>query len=460
MAPITVVSAQALRTENWTNWNSASSPVIPAENWMRYETPEEAGWSSEKLSSVQEMSNRARSAAVMVIYNGAILAQWGQTDRRFKTHSVAKSILSALYGIAVNAGDIDLDETIGSIGIDDITPLTNTEKSAKVSDLLKARSGVYHPAAYETRSMKERRPERGSHKPGTHWYYNNWDFNTLATIYNNKTSDDMFKAFEKQLAVPLKMQDFELRHTYYHLEPENSRHPAYPFRMSAQDLARIGLLFLNEGRWMRRQVIPSEWVHESTRPHSTYSDGGYGYMWWTLPERGRLGKLGTYAAFGYGGHAIYVVPEAILVFVHRANTYDRRKHVVFSAIENILLGVLQARAGPPLPAPKLIPVGYPQTDTPRKFLSEAQISGLAGQYILVDEVVTISDLDGRLVITNPYTGSFFLFPKTATEFEIEDEERRLEFSLDITGRATALQIWIRPDESYEFHRIGDENNKR
>jgi CubicO group peptidase (beta-lactamase class C family) len=128
-------------------------------------------------------------------------------------HSIRKSLLSALYGIAVEKGDIDIDETIGSIGIDDTSPLTETEKSARVSDLLKARSGVYLPAAYETSSMKEDRPQRGSHEPGTHWYCNNWDFNTLATIYNRKTSNDLFKAFENQIAVPTQMQDFELRET-------------------------------------------------------------------------------------------------------------------------------------------------------------------------------------------------------------------------------------------------------
>jgi len=58
--------------------------------------------------------------------------------------------------------DIDIKETISSIGVDDISPLTETEKSAKVSDLLKARSGVYLPAAYETPSMKEGHPFRMS----------------------------------------------------------------------------------------------------------------------------------------------------------------------------------------------------------------------------------------------------------------------------------------------------------
>ncbi len=454
MASMISSCSKSLQKPDSEKWSATITPYFPVETWMRYETPEEAGWSSKKLSRVEKLSNRAGSAAVMVIYDGAILAQWGQTDRRFMCHSVRKSLLSALYGIAVEEGKVDLDETIGSIGIDDILPLTETEKSARVSDLLKARSGVYHPAAYETRSMKERRPERGSYNPGTHWYYNNWDFNTLATIYNNKTSGDLFKAFEKQLAVPLKMQDFELRHTYYHLEPENSRHPAYPFRMSARDLARIGLLFLNEGRWMDNQIIPSEWVHVSTQPHSTYYDGGYGYMWWTLPEHGRLGKLGTYAAFGHGGHAIYVVPEAKLVFVHRADTYKgRRGHVNYVAIQNILLEVLKARTGSPLPTARLITVDNSQIHVPGKILSKVQTLGLTGKYSKDGHVVTVRELDGRLETTSSRWGNYFLIPRTTTEFEAEDAQSRIEFVLDDTGTATAMQIWFETNEPYEMNRV-------
>ena len=457
MAQMTGGCARSLQTEGWTNWNAASPSLLPAEQWKQYETPEEAGWSSEKLSAVKEMSEKAESAAVMIIYNGAILTQWGQTDRRFMCHSVRKSLLSALYGIAVEEGDIDIDETLGSIGIDDISPLTEIEKSAKVSDLLKSRSGIYLPAAYETSSAKENRPNRGSHKPGAHWYYNNWDFNTLATIYNKKAPDDLFKAFEKQFADPLEMQDFELRHTYYHLEPKNSRHPAYPFRMSARDLARFGLLFLNEGRWKKNQVVPTDWVHESTQSYFTYANGGYGgygYLWWTTPKYSRLGKLGTYAALGYGGHALYVVPGANLVFVHRANTYEgRQKHVDFQFIRNILLEVLKARTGPPLSAPKLITVNNSQINVQDQILSKVQTFGLIGKYSKDGHVVTVRELDGRLETTSPRWGSYLLLARTATEFEAEDIQKRVEFDLDANGIATTIRIWFRQDEPYEMYRV-------
>jgi hypothetical protein len=62
------------------------------------------------------------------------------------------------------------------LNIDDIPPsLTKEEKKATVSDLLKSRSGVYHEAAAESRDMVGMRPVRGSHPPGSFYYYNNWE---------------------------------------------------------------------------------------------------------------------------------------------------------------------------------------------------------------------------------------------------------------------------------------------
>lgn len=203
---------------------------------------------------------------------------------------------------------------------------------------------------------------------------------------------------------------------------------------------------------MKNQIMPSEWVRESVRPHSTHGAGGYGYLWWTTPEQSSLGKLGTYAALGFGGHMIYVVPEAYLVFVHRSDTYSR-KHVSNFAIEFILEEVLKARIGPPQSAPKLISLENLPTDAPRQKLSKAQTSGLTGIYIIDDEVATVRELDGRLEISNPNTGSFFLLAKTATEFEIEDEERRIEFEVNEVGIATKIRIWVRPNQPYELHRV-------
>jgi len=293
---------------NWDQWVGSIASDVPGSRWRRYGSVRQAGWSEAALTDARSYSEEIGSAAVMVVFGGAVLADWGRIEHRYLCHSTHKSLLSATYGEHVVRGTIDLDETLESIGIDDATPLTDTEKKARVGDLLKSRSGIYLPAAYETPSAKLDRPARGSHEPGSHWHYNNWDFNALATIFNRKTGTDLLEEFDRQLAVPLQMQDFEPRHCHYHVEPHNSIHPAYPFRMSARDLARIGLLYLRGGQWRDAQLIPPPWISESTRPYSEARSGGYGYMWWI--EGGHLRELGAYAAAGWGGHRMYVIPRA------------------------------------------------------------------------------------------------------------------------------------------------------
>ena len=137
--------------------------------------------------------------------------------------------------------------------------------------------------------MKAIAAERGSHAPGTFWYYNNWDFNALGTIFDQETGQEsVYQAFQAWVADPIGMQDLDIERLSYAYEPQ-SIHPYYGFRISARDLARFGQLYLQDGAWQGRQVVPAEWVAESTVPYSrtgqsgTYS--GYGYMWWIAVRR-------------------------------------------------------------------------------------------------------------------------------------------------------------------------------
>lgn len=85
--------------------------------------------------------------------------------------------------------------------IDDRPPaLTPLEKQATILDLLRARSGVYHDAARETAGMRARRPVRGTHPPGSHFYYNNWDFNVLGTIFEKLTGKKIFEEFAERIS--------------------------------------------------------------------------------------------------------------------------------------------------------------------------------------------------------------------------------------------------------------------
>ncbi len=120
---------------------------------------------------------------------------------------------------------------------------------------------------------------------------------------------------------------------------------AYPFQLSARDLARFGLFFARGGRWRGKQVIPQDWVDESIRSYSTTERGG-GYMWWaaangkfypdvTLPD-------GSFSASGYRGHKVLVVPQWDLVIVHHVDTFEEEGSVSTAEFGQLVNRILAA----------------------------------------------------------------------------------------------------------------------
>ncbi|MGZ5117797.1 MAG: serine hydrolase domain-containing protein [Burkholderiales bacterium] len=326
---------------------SAAECHYPGASWELASGAEQAGWSREKLKLAREHSASLNTDALMLIVDGKILMEWGETAARYNIHSIRKSFLSALYGVYVKEGVIDLGASMGKLGIDDNEPLlTPIEKTATVADLLKARSGIYHAALYETDGMARGRPARGSHAPGTHWYYNNWDFNALGTIFEQQTGTKIFAEFKARIADPIGMQDYRIQDGRY-VTGRDSIHAAYPFRMSARDLARFGLLYLCEGAWEGRQVVPREWITESTTSYSTNRQtGGYGYLWWIVTSTflpSHLAPAGSFLASGAHGHKILVVPALDLVLVHRVDTDVRGRNVTLRQFGQLAQMILEAR---------------------------------------------------------------------------------------------------------------------
>lgn len=325
---------------------------FPGKEWEKFATPEEAGFSTVKMEEAKAFGDEIQSAALTLVVDGKIVYEWGEVNRKFKTHSIRKSFLSAMYGTYVREGVIDLDKTMAELGINDKPPLSRSELEATVRDCLKARSGVYHSALYESDRMKELRPERYSERPGTHWYYNNWDFNVAGAIFTQLTGKDIFEAIETDIAGPIQMEDYLAEDGSY-VEGEESIYKAYPFRITSRDLARFGWLMLNNGNWNGQQVVPADWVKESTRYHSDatlYSSDGYGYMWWVARNGNKYPHLpnvelpeGTFSARGSGGHLVLVIPEYQMVLVHRADTDVKGKRIEKEALGSLVNLVLSAK---------------------------------------------------------------------------------------------------------------------
>jgi CubicO group peptidase (beta-lactamase class C family) len=327
---------------------------FPGKTWQSAANIEDFRWSRAGMAALEKRVAEIGSAAFMIVTRGRVVAGWGDTTRTFWSHSIRKSLLSALIGQAVAEGQIDTAQTLAELGIDESAmPLTRDERRARVIDLLQARSGVYLPAAAEIDAMRDARPKRGSHPPGTFWYYNNWDFNVLGTIFRRTTGEDLFQAFDRRIARPIDMQDYRPEEGVYGLE-EPSEHPAFGFRISARDLARFGLLYLRRGKWADQQLIPEAWIDASVRSYSNTGNqgslatkSGYGYMWWVQVNAQAHPELrlpdGSYTASGNGGQRLTVIPQIDTLVVNLMNTDEPGPRIGSNEWDSLLAEVLAAR---------------------------------------------------------------------------------------------------------------------
>ena len=404
-----------------------------AQDWQQYADPAEAGFSVAELEATRKYADSVRSGAVMVVHRGKVVAAWGDVTRKFRLHSVRKSLVSALYGIAISRGKIDLDASLAQIGINDRQLLTPAERSARIRHLLSATSGVYLPAAYAGSDQDAERPKRGAHAPGTYWFYNNWDFNVAGVVYEKLTDEDLYDSFLRRIARPIGMQDYAVTDGFKVLEPSGSMHPAHTFRMSTRDLARFGQLYLQGGRWNGREVVPASWVRTSTSPIASTRPGqGYGYMWWTYAADTTaqrwpaISRHDIYQARGTGGQVMFVIPAEEMVIVMRGDT-DNGRGVGGAASWSIAEKIVSARKSQPVAAPRLValtPTAF-ETQSPRPpeprivKIDRSQAAKLVGSYAMSEGATArVFQHEGRLFMFFPGRGEGELFALSPTEFTL------------------------------------------
>jgi CubicO group peptidase (beta-lactamase class C family) len=307
----------------------------------------------------------ATTAAIAVV-GGRVL--WDYGDQAFVSYlaSVRKSILAMMYGRYVADGTIRLSKTLEDLNVTDVQGLLPREQTATVLDLLMARSGVYHPAANAASAAGGDTvgppPARGSVAPGTYFLYNNWDFNALGTIFEQETGRNIYDAFERDFASPMRFQDFDRAAQRKTNNPQRSMHPAYHFYLSTRDMARIGYLMLRDGEWAGRPIVPRDWARRivsvatpvAEMHPEEYAAGpfGYGLLWWIWDGAASAGPYkGAYTGIGAVGQFITVLPALDLVVAHKTRqggaSVSRQEYV------GLVDAIIRARCGPAARAPEV-----------------------------------------------------------------------------------------------------------
>jgi CubicO group peptidase (beta-lactamase class C family) len=430
-----------------------SSADRPVGSWRQYANAVDGGFDEEALARARAAAEAGGSGAVFVVHHGRVVAAWGDPARPYFTRSIRKSIVDVMFGEPAIQKRLRLDATLADFGIDDREGLTPTERTATVDHLLAARSGVYHPAAREPLSMTKNRPVRGSAAPGTQWFYNNWDFNALGTIYARLAGTDIVTGFERSLAQPLQFDDYKPGEGFLIREPSKSRHAAYEFPLSARDLARIGQLVLQQGRWNGTQTVAADWLAQSMRIRSPFPvTGGYAHLWWIdasgFRTRGAshpgLDAVHDIAATGLGGQLLLIAPSLQLVIVHLTESDDAADDLAFRIADMIV----QARRGEPRPSAGLMDVRPGALGAARPARPQRQAIALlpasrdvVGEYSVTPAVrAVVRYIDGGLFVDMTGRGEAEMFQEAPDRFFLKVTDVTLTVERDAAGKVTGLNV--------------------
>jgi len=286
--------------------------IWPGEEWTEGD-PETHGVDDKALERLQEYVFRSshNSQALVVIKDGVLVGEF-YSDKRDKdslvtTWSMAKSLLSALYGVGLREELLDLDQPIGSY-ISEWSTGPNAEVT--IRHLLEMRSGMEANESNPNGIYSDTKDQLAysldrtlAWTPGQSFNYVNEDSMVLGEVLSRALGEEFDQIARTELFDPIGMEAVWWK--------DNANHTlSYCcIDSTARDLARFGLLYARDGVWKGQQLIPSDFVKESTREvgNGTY----YGLHWWTF------GKV--YAALGINGQNLYVYPKKDLVVLRFGN---------------------------------------------------------------------------------------------------------------------------------------------
>lgn len=280
--------------------------------------------------------------AVLVVHKGAIVseqyAQGYNKNSKFPGWSMAKSITGALIGILVGQGKLKVEKPAPVAAWQNPT---DKRHSIRLEHLLQQTSGLDFEEKYSRFSnatnMLFNKADMAGYTaslpakatPGSEFYYSSGNSNILSGIIRQAVATKDYHSFPYTFL----FHKIGMHHTL--LEPDASGTfvgSSYVYA-SARDYARFGLLYLNDGLWNGKRILPAGWVQKSTTPPPANKLKNYGYQFWlngTDPKDASKKEFPAapadlFYADGYGGQRLYIIPSLQLVVVRMGlNKFDEQ----------------------------------------------------------------------------------------------------------------------------------------
>jgi len=288
-----------------------------------------------------EYLDYSQTTGMVVLHEDEILYEsyrlGDSADSRHISWSVAKSFVSALVGIALGEGRFASIETPVTRYLPQLTG--SGYDGVRIKDVLQMSSGVGFNEDYGDFNSDINRFGRAvafgtpmvdfavtlkrQRTPGTYQHYVSIDTQILGMLLRQVTGQSIAKYLESRLWRPVGME----YDAYWLLDSSGMEVALGGLNAALRDYARFGLLYLNGGNWRGTQIVPAQWVADSTRPDAPHlmpgknnpassTSWGYGYQWW-IPDP----PQGDFLAAGIYNQYIYVNPAARVVIAKNSANF-------------------------------------------------------------------------------------------------------------------------------------------
>lgn len=310
---------------NYTPQKIAFPLNTEGETYLPRSTPEEQGVDSafiENLFRTLYNNNSCHMHKIMVVRNGAVIGECAfkpfDMDYWHVTHSMCKSITGMAIGLLVYEGKIKLDDKIEDI-FGRRGPLKYFfSKGLTIRHLLTMSSGVEFNEAGSVLCNDWRKQfleSQTKFTPGTSFEYNSMNSYMLSAIVTEITGESMFDYLKPRLFEPL-----GIKRVFWESCPMNITKGGWGLYLRLEDMAKLGQLYLNHGRYDGKEILPAEWVKEATSVQIATGETtapGYGFQLWSSSSR-----LGAYTFNGMLGQNVYVFPDINMMVVTNAGNED------------------------------------------------------------------------------------------------------------------------------------------
>lgn len=321
---------------------TAESPIQTAARDWPVSDPASQGMDPRLLEEMQDalQSERIPLHSMLILRNEQIVFEAyyekNAPETKHVQFSVTKSVISTLIGIAIDQGKLEgVDLKVVDFFSEKVFSALDSRKAEMtVEDLLTMTSGLGWTEADPSFGALYRSSDWAkwmldlpmTAAPGETFSYCSGCSHVLSVILQEATGENPRDFAEQYLFQPLGITDFE-----WETDADGTPIGGWGLYLTPRDMARLGALYLNEGKWGDAQILSPGWVKAATTEHvETGGRLGYGYQWWIYD------KHNAYTALGREGQTIFVSPELDLIVVTTAQMRGGHEQI-FSLIDEYIL---------------------------------------------------------------------------------------------------------------------------